>query len=166
MNEESLQGDREIIEIVNKMGGNVYFENNKMIVKKSLTNGIEIDAENIPDLVPILTLLATVSIGKTRIYNIKRLSEKESNRGKVIANELNKLGAKIIYLENELIIEGVKKLSSGLVYSWKDHRIAMTLALASIVATENIAIERFDSIKKSYPSFLDDFSTLGGEIIG
>ena len=162
LNEKSIQGDMEIIEIVNQMGGKVYFDNGELIIKKAMTHGIEIDAEQIPDLVPILTLLATASRGRTRIYNTRRLSAKESDRGRVITEELNKLGAKIQYFDNELIIDGVDLLSNGKVSSYNDHRIAMTLALASLKSNGNIEIEGMNAIKKSYPKFIEDFVTSRG----
>ncbi len=165
LNENSIQGDMKIIEIVNKMGGNVYFDNGKLIIKKARTHGLEIDAEQIPDLVPILTLLATASNGETRIFNTKRLAAKESDRGRVITKELNKLGAKIQYFDDELIIDGVDGLSFGTVNSWNDHRIAMTLALASLISKGNIEIEGMNAIQKSYPKFIEDFVSLGGKVI-
>ena len=165
LNEKSIQGDMKIIEIVNKMGGNAYFTNGKLIVKKANTHGIDIDAEQIPDLVPILTLLATASRGRTRIYNTRRLSVKESDRGRVITEELNKLGAKVQYFNNELIIDGVGLLSSATVSSYNDHRIAMTLALASLISNGNIEIEGMNALQKSYPKFIEDFVSLGGKVI-
>jgi len=165
MNMNSIQGDLEIIEIVNNMGGNVVSKGDKIFVNKSETFGIDIDAENIPDLVPIIAVLATVSKGKTTIYNIARLKYKESDRSKATMLELNKLGAKIIVEDNKMIIDGVNELKPALVYSRNDHRIAMSLAIASLKASDNVAIERFDVIDKSYPNFIEDFKRLGGEII-
>lgn len=165
MNMNSIQGDLEIIEIVNNMGGNVVTKGNKIFVNKSETFGIDIDAENIPDLVPIIAVLAAVSKGKTNIHNISRLKYKESDRGKATMLELNKLGAKINIEDNKMVIDGVDELKPALVYSRNDHRIAMSLAIASLKATDNVAIERFDAVDKSYPNFIEDFKKLGGKII-
>ena len=161
---DSLQGDKEILDIVKNMGGNLKIENDKVVVNKSNTKGITIDASQCPDLVPILTTLGSVSNGCTRIVNAKRLRIKESDRLKAICTELNKLGADIEELEDGLVINGKEELKGGVVDSWNDHRIAMALAIASIKCTEEVIITGFESVNKSYPGFWEDFKKLGGII--
>lgn len=164
INIDSLQGDKVILDIIKNMGGNIDIKENKITARNSKTSGITIDASNCPDLVPIVSVLAAVSSGTTRIINAQRLRIKESDRLKAMTIELSKLGADIAETSDGLIIHGKHNLKGGIVSSWNDHRIAMALAIASIKCTEPLILENFDVIKKSYPEFYKDFITLGGNV--
>ncbi|RNC29807.1 MAG: 3-phosphoshikimate 1-carboxyvinyltransferase [Candidatus Dichloromethanomonas elyunquensis] len=159
----SLQGDREILNMIKKMGGQVESIHGGLGIQTALTHGTVIDAGQCPDLVPVLAVLASLSRGTTRIINAGRLRIKESDRLKAIATELNKLGAKVQELEEGLLIEGVESLQGGTVDSWNDHRIAMALAVASIKCRQPVVLTGFEAVKKSYPHFWRDFIKLGGE---
>ncbi len=150
LNKNSSQGDREIINVIEKLKEN----------KQEHT----IDVSQIPDLVPIMTALATQTEGTTHIVGAKRLRIKESDRLSAITNELTKLGAKIEEKEDSLIIYGKTKLTGGEVDSHNDHRIAMSMAIASTVASGDVIIHGADSVKKSYENFWEKFRELGGEI--
>lgn len=160
----SSQGDRMILDIVKQMGGKIIEEENAIHILPSTTHGIEIDASQCPDLVPILSVLASVSKGTTRIINAARLRIKESDRLASTTSELNKLGAEIIESHDSLTIHGKDHLSGGIVDSWNDHRIAMALAIASIRCTSQVKITNSDTVKKSYPTFWEDFKRVGGKI--
>ena len=155
LSEDSLQGDKEILNIVK-----TFRENKK--------EEFIIDASQIPDLVPILTVLASLKQGvRTRILNAERLRIKESDRLKAIATELNKLGAHVEETTDGLIINGVERLKGGaIVNSWNDHRIAMSLAVAATRCEDAIILEDHMSVKKSYPNFWEDYEALGGKIHG
>ena len=128
-------------------------------------NSTLIDASQCPDIIPVLSAVAALSNGKTEIINAGRLRIKECDRLAAVTQELNKLGAKVTEKPNGLIIEGVRELEGGVeVWSHKDHRIAMTLAIASTRCEEPIVIKDYECIAKSYPRFFDDFRTLGGDI--
>lgn len=164
LNINSLQGDKIIIDFIKKMAGNIIVEEHEITTIASTTKGITIDASQYPDLVPILAVLGALSKGTTNIINAQRLRIKESDRLWAMASELNKLGGRVKELEDGLIIQGVDALKGGVVDSWNDHRIAMALAIASIKCKKPIVITNSDSVKKSYPSFWQDFSRLGGRI--
>lgn len=163
LNKDSLQGDKVILDILEAMGCNVEESKEGIKVKPSKTKGIEIDASNCPDLVPILTVLASLSEGETKIVNAKRLRIKECDRLHAITKELNKLGANIIELEDSLIISGVNELKGGEVDSHNDHRIVMALAIAATRARGNVIINNPRAVEKSYPNFFKDYFKLGGE---
>ncbi len=159
----SLQGDKEVIDIVKKMGANVDIFDDYIVVKPSETYGTIIDISQCPDIGPILTVLAALSKGETKIINAERLRIKESDRITSIKTELNKLGANVEEIGDSLIINGVNRLNGGIeVSSWNDHRIAMSLAIASIKCLEEITIDGAESVSKSYPNFWDDFEKMGG----
>ena len=148
LNKHSLQGDRAILDIVSAAKGNAF----------------DVDASQIPDLVPILTVLAAFSNGTSHITNCGRLRLKESDRLAVITSELNKLGADIIENADSLTINGVESLHGGICESHVDHRIPMSLAIASTRATEPIIINDAECVSKSYPHFFEDFKALGGKV--
>jgi 3-phosphoshikimate 1-carboxyvinyltransferase len=164
LKQKTRQGDAEILYIVEQMGGKLRFENENLFVSKSQTKGITIDASQCPDLVPIVTVLAALSDGKTEIINASRLRIKESDRLKAISTELNKLGAQIVEQPDGLLIFGKERLKGGIVNSWNDHRIAMSLVVASIKSTDSVILENTEAINKSYPHFIEHFKKLGGII--
>ena len=161
----SLQGDREVIEILERMG--VLFNKNKDSII-GISNGLKstiIDAKGCPDIIPILSVVASLSNGRTEIINAKRLRIKECDRLSAINLELSKLGAKIYEKEDGLIIDGIYEFKGGVnVWSHKDHRIAMMLAIAATRCKEEIILDDFECVSKSYPNFFDDFKALGGKI--
>lgn len=161
----SLQGDREVIEILERMG--VSFNKNKDNII-GISNGLKstiIDAKGCPDIIPILSVVASLSNGRTEIINAKRLRIKECDRLSAINLELSKLGAKIYEKEDGLIIDGIYEFKGGVnVWSHKDHRIAMMLAIAATRCKEEIILDDFECVSKSYPNFFDDFKALGGKI--
>lgn len=162
----SLQGDKEVIDILERM--NVVFNANDIGVKGT-TNGeltsTVIDGSQCPDIIPVLTSVAALTKGTTEIVNAGRLRIKECDRLAAVTSELNKLGAKIIEKEDGLVVTGVEKLQGGVeVWSHKDHRIAMTLAIASTRCEEPIVIKDYECIAKSYPNFFEDFKALGGNV--
>lgn len=163
LNKDSLQGDKVILDILEAMGCNMEESEEGIKVNPSKTKGIEIDASNCPDLVPVLTVLASLSEGETKIVNAKRLRIKECDRLYAITKELNKLGANIIELEDSLIISGVSELKGGEVNSHNDHRIVMALAIAATRAKGDVIINNPSAVEKSYPNFFKDYFKLGGE---
>lgn len=168
LNLESLQGDKAIIEILERMGAEFYKEGDIIKTKpiKEL-KGTIIDGSDCPDIIPVLSLAATLAKGKTEIINAGRLRIKECDRINAIYTGLKILGANIEEKENGLVIEGVSELKGGVdCWSFKDHRIAMTLAIASTRCIEDISIIDYDVVSKSYPKFFEDFKMLGGQISG
>ena len=162
----SLQGDKEVIDILERMNVKFISENNsvKGECKHSLKATV-IDGAQCPDIIPVLAAVAAVSEGRTEIINASRLRIKECDRLSAVKSELEKLGAKIVEKEDGLIIDGVKTLKGGVeTWSHKDHRIAMTLAIVSTRCEEPIIIKDYECIAKSYPNFFEDFKMLGGII--
>lgn len=149
LDENSLQGDKEVIKWLKVLKE----DKNKVI-----------DATNCPDIIPILTVCAALTNGKTEIINAGRLRIKECDRLHAIVSELNKLGANITEHEESLMINGVKHLKGCVVDSHQDHRISMSLAIASCLAQGDVIIKDYMCVKKSYPNFYEDFKKLGGNI--
>ena len=165
MNPNSLQGDKAIIEILRSMGADITIKKDVISTTGKQTTGTIIDLSQCPDLGPIVTVLASLSKGETRIINSSRLRIKESDRITSMTTELNKLGANIIETEDGMIIQGVKTLKGGVeVDAWNDHRVAMALAVASSKCEKGIVLTGANAVNKSYPNFWNDFKMLGGMI--
>ena len=158
---ETCQGDKAIISIIRRMGGSIYTEDS-IITTVSKLQGTVIDAADCPDLVPILTVLASVSRGITHIIHAGRVRLKECDRLHAMAVELNKLGADVREEPEGLLICGVDHLRGGRVSAWGDHRIAMSLAIASQCCNDKVIVEGAVCVRKSYPGFWNDYSELGG----
>lgn len=154
----SRQGDCEILTILKKMGAEITNEDDQITVHPSKLHSVNVDASDIPDLVPIISTVASVAEGETVIFNASRLRLKESDRIESVCNTLKALGADITPTEDGMIIRGKNKLSGGEVDSYNDHRIAMSAAIASLVCENPVKISRFEAINKSYPSFADNFT--------
>jgi len=163
LNVNSRQGDRAVTDLLKRFGANVSFTNNGVTVSPAPLHGIEIDASDTPDLVPVLAAIASAAEGKTVIRNAGRLRIKESDRLRTAAASLSSLGADIAETEDGLVIHGKKKLSGGETESFGDHRIAMTAAIIRAACSGPVVIRNAEAVRKSYPGFFDDFSNaLGG----
>lgn len=164
LNLNSQQGDRAIVSLLQQFGAVLQASNDQITAFPGTLHGIEIDASQIPDLVPILATVAAVAQGKTVIKNAERLRIKESNRLLAICTVLTALGAKVNETSDGLCIEGVPSLGGGTVSSFGDHRIAMSAAIASLVCRNSVTIEHAEVTAKSYPAFWHDMQRLGMNI--
>lgn len=158
----SLQGDKMICKILREMGANIMIEDNCIACCGGNLKGIKIDAGQIPDIIPILAVTASVAEGTTQIINAGRLRIKESDRLHAMAVNLNSIGADVTELEDGLIIKGKSSLVGGNVDSFGDHRIAMSMAIIAGRCDHSIILENPLCVTKSYPDFYEDYKKLGG----
>jgi len=124
----------------------------------------EIDARDIPDLVPVLAVLGSVSPGSTRFFNAGRLRLKESDRIKSVVDMINALGGMAEEKEDGILVRRVSMLKGGRVDSRGDHRIAMSAAVAAIASIGEVVVEGAECVAKSYPNFWEDYKALGGRV--
>lgn len=160
LNENSLQGDKRIIEILKSFGAEITKKDDVIWVKRGILKAQMIDASQIPDLVPIISVVAAVSEGETNIINAQRLKFKESNRLETTAKMLDALGAEVKVTDDGLKITGKPMLSGGVTESYNDHRIAMSAAILSACCEGKVTITGVKCTDKSYPEFWNDFSSL------
>ena len=144
LNDASIQGDRAVVNICHQL----------------LARTPTVDASDIPDLVPILSIVAGAKNGAV-FTNIQRLRIKESDRVASTIAMIEALGGKAESTEDTLTVYGTG-YRGGTVDSVNDHRIAMSAAIASTVCTEPVTILGAEAVKKSYPHFWEEFSRLGG----
>lgn len=164
VNVNSLQGDQTVVSIMERMGAALKQDANSVTVTGGATKATVIDAANCPDIIPVLTVLAAVSEGTTKIINAGRLRIKECDRLAAMTSELNKMGAAITEEPEGLTIVGKPDgLKGGVtVDAWNDHRIAMSLAIAAQKCREPIILTGAESVAKSYPTFWEDYKSVGG----
>jgi len=153
---QSLQGDRAVLDILEQFGAKVVLGDSSVTVSGGELRGIEIDARDIPDLVPILSVVAVAAKGVTKIHNAGRLRGKESDRLAAVASVFGGLGAEIHETEDGLRISGGIPLIGGEASSWGDHRIAMSAAIAAILCSEPVMIHGAEAVDKSYPGFFEE----------
>jgi 3-phosphoshikimate 1-carboxyvinyltransferase len=152
----SLQGDSAILSLLARFGAGVKIKGNAVTVSPAPLMAIDIDATDIPDLVPVLAVVATAASGTTRITGASRLRLKESDRIASTAALLRSLGADVEELEDGFLIRGGKPLHGTRTDTANDHRIAMSAAVASLLTREAVVIPDAECTKKSYPTFFDD----------
>ncbi len=162
LNLQSPQGDRAIVRILSDFGANVSVSGNCVRVCGEQLHAPDnaIDASDVPDLIPIVSVLASAAEGTTTIENCGRLRLKESDRLATIRETLCSLGADVEISGDSLVIAGKPKLHGGTVSSYNDHRIAMSAAIASIISENPVTIEQAETVAKSYPAFFEDFEKI------
>lgn len=160
---DSTQGDKKCAEILARFGAKVTQLDNEVTVEKGKLKAITIDASQIPDLVPVLSVCAAFAEGTTKIINAERLRIKECDRLKATAELLNNLGGKVKELSDRLEITGVSSLKGGNVNGYNDHRIVMSAAVCAARSDEDITATFAMSINKSYPDFYIDYNSIGGK---
>ncbi|ALX47955.1 3-phosphoshikimate 1-carboxyvinyltransferase [Lentibacillus amyloliquefaciens] len=161
-----------IIDVLKQMGASISISNVQTIggerqgdvsvVYQKLTGTI-IDGDIIPRLIdelPIIALAATQAEGTTVIRDARELRVKETDRIKATTDGLANLGANIEPTEDGMVITGGASLTGGKAEAYNDHRIAMMLAIASLVTNDDVTIDDISSINISYPGFFQDLQTV------
>lgn len=160
----SFQGDRAVLGILESFGAKVTAEKDLVRVSRGTLKGQRIDASSIPDLIPVLSVIAAVSEGETEIFNAGRLRLKESDRLRSSAELISSLGGEIEERSEGLFIRGVERLRGGEADPCMDHRLCMSAAVAASACEGSVTIKGTECVSKSYPRFFEDLEAL--EIIG
>ena len=151
LDDDSPQGDKAITSVIEKF-------------TSPFSVDVTIDASQIPDLVPVISVLAALKPMCTRIVNAGRLRIKESDRLKTTCRMLSDLGADIIETEDGLEITGKGELKGGTVSGEGDHRIVMAAAIAATCCKHPVTIIGAQAASKSYPAFFEHYEMLGGKV--
>ncbi|MBQ9139015.1 MAG: 3-phosphoshikimate 1-carboxyvinyltransferase [Ruminococcus sp.] len=151
LKENSVQGDKAIKDIIADT------------MKNGSISGYKADCSDIPDLVPILSVLGAYGSDKSVIFNAERLRIKESDRLAACADMLNNLGGNVTVTPDGLEIIPSDGLHGGTVDSFSDHRIVMAAAIAALACKGDVIIRGAEAAEKSYPTFFEDYTRLGGK---
>jgi len=159
----SSQSDKAIIDLLRRFGAKIEIRDGLVTASPGKLHGCEIDVVEIPDLLPVLSVVAACSAGETRFTNAGRLRMKESDRLTASAALITSLGGTVTELPDGLIIHG-GSLTGGTADSFRDHRIAMSAAIAAIRCAKPVMILGAGAVNKSYPAFFEDYRKLGGRV--
>ncbi len=190
INQNSLQGDKRLLEIfrqmgceieystngigvrgnysgINSDGGNIHSVKSGQVSDKCL-NAVEVDMSDIPDVVPTLAVVAAFAKGTTRIVNIEHLREKECDRISAVVSQLRKIGIEASEGKDWLAVTGVgvnrdeinKVLHKAIIETFNDHRIAMAFSIIGLMV-DGIEIENEGCVAKSFPNYWEKFDSIG-----
>lgn len=161
-----------ILQVIKKMGGDIQLLNQRtvsgepaadLLVRHSSLKGTVIEGDLIPTLIdeiPILAVLAAFAEGTTVIRNAEELKVKESDRLSIMVEGLLAMGAEVTGTDDGMIIQGGKPLRGTCIDSHKDHRIAMSFAVAGLAAEGVTSIPDSECVAISYPGFYEDLQKL------
>lgn len=160
----SNQGDRAVFAALARFGARMRRMNGVVTAAPDHLSAFDIDAHDIPDLVPVLAAVASCARGTTRITGCERLRLKESDRLATTTETLAALGADISIDGDGLVIRGRDALDGGTVDAHNDHRIAMMAAVAAVRCQNPVTILGSEAVGKSYPAFFEHYQMLGGVV--
>jgi 3-phosphoshikimate 1-carboxyvinyltransferase len=162
-----------IIDVLKEMGAKLRIENEQMeggepigdvVIESSELRGLEIDGDIVPrliDEIPLIVVAACAAAGTTRIRGAAELRVKESDRIASIVQELSKLGARVEEFPDGMAIHGGTPLRGAQCSSRGDHRLAMALGIAGLIAEGETEVDRCEAVDVSYPAFWSDMEVLG-----
>jgi 3-phosphoshikimate 1-carboxyvinyltransferase len=164
----TVQGDKMILDVLKRMGVNGKVCPDRVEVEGTggVLEAVDVDARNIPDLVPVCAVLACYAKGTSKIHDAHRLRYKESDRLMSLYLELKKMGAEITMDESSLTVKGPCALRGAVIDPHNDHRIAMACAVAALGASGETRIQNAECVRKSYPRFFSDLRLLGVDVVG
>ena len=178
----SAQGDRAVLRILESFGAKILQTDDGITIKKpTLLHDTVVDASDVPDLIPVLAVVAAHAEGKTEFINAGRLRIKESDR--IVSTEelLQRLGVRTESTQDTLTVYGTASAVTPVsgcasdssdsvapdaepiaVRSFNDHRIAMSAAVAATVSERPLLLSQAEAVSKSYPTFYEHYKSLGG----
>lgn len=164
----SPQGDKAVMNLLRGFGADVSMEDDTVTVTLPETlHASVIDVSGVPDLLPILAVVAANAPGETRFTGGARLRMKESDRLSATAAMLTTLGGSVTELPDGLLVRGGRltggSRTGGTVDSFHDHRIAMAAAIAALTCERPVTLLGGEAVDKSYPGFFADYAHLGGK---
>lgn len=163
-----------LLDVLRAMGADITVENERtyggepiadLIVRSSALHSVHVGGSIIPNLIdelPVLAVAAACATGRTEIREAAELRVKETDRIAAMAENLQALGARVEVFEDGLAVEGSCRLRGTTVRSFGDHRIAMAMGVAGLVAAGETLIEGADCARISFPGFWDVLDRLAG----
>jgi 3-phosphoshikimate 1-carboxyvinyltransferase len=158
LSRDSLQGDVRFAEVLGQMGCGVSYEANRIVVRGGTLHGIDVDMNDISDTVMTLGAVACFANGPTTIRNVGHIRHKETDRLTALATELRRVGAEVQLHDDGLTIVP-RPLHGAEIETYKDHRMAMSLALVGL-RVPGVVLRDPGCVGKTYPKFFDDLARL------
>ena len=156
LDKNSTQGDKEILNILEKMGCSIKWNGMAVTVKgpEKLKGGV-FDLNAIPDTLPALSVAAAFAEGDTILKNVEQARIKETDRIKVMRENLNELGVEAEERRDALIIHGNGSVKGGKAKGYGDHRVIMALAILGTRTEEETEIDDVSAASVTFPTFFD-----------
>jgi len=148
------QGDKAVIGMLSKMGARIRSDGSTLSVEGGKLHGARLDLNATPDALPALAVTACFAEGRTELVNVPQARLKETDRIKVMHDELSKMGANVSELPDGLVIEG-GGLKGARVRGHDDHRVVMALAVAGLSCPGETVIDTAESVSITFPTFFD-----------
>lgn len=166
MDNNDPYGDKFVLDILKKMGGNIMKRNGTITASTSQLKGIEADMNKLPDQVPTIAVAACFARGSTVIKNALTARWKECDRISSICKELGRMGAKIIEKKDGLIVnqDGGWNLKPVKVNGYKDHRMVLSLAVAGLNIDGGTIISDAQMLEKSFETFIPEMKSAGANL--
>jgi 3-phosphoshikimate 1-carboxyvinyltransferase len=157
------QGDKEVVAMLKSMGADIQTREEGISVASSELTGGELDLNNTPDALPALAVVGCFAKGETVLKNVAQARIKETDRIKVMATELSKMGADIEEMKDGLIIRQ-SELKGTKVRGYHDHRVVMALSLAGMMAQGETEIDSAESVDITFPGYVEKMCQLGARM--
>lgn len=159
---DSMQSDLKLLQILEKMGCSIRWEENSVVLEGNPLRAVEVDMNNMSDVAPTLAVVALFAKGVTKIVNVENMRIKECDRINAIVTELRKLGAEVEEWKDGLSIKGQESYSAADFQTYDDHRLAMSFSLVGL-RIPGITIQNPQCVSKTFPNFYQLFLPLINE---
>lgn len=160
---DDVQGDKAVVDFLRKMKARISEEGSSLIIRGGPLQGAELDLSDTPDALPALAVVGCVAEGETHLCNVPQARIKECDRLSVMTQELGKMGADIKEETDGLLIRKCE-LKGAKVSSHGDHRVAMALVLAGLMAQGTTRVAGAETISVTYPGFAESLQSLGASL--
>jgi 3-phosphoshikimate 1-carboxyvinyltransferase len=160
---KDTQGDKEVVNILKKMGAEIVIEDRQIRIKGGSLKGGVFDLNAIPDSLPSLAVAACFAEGETSLTNVAQARVKETDRIKVMCSELGKMGADIKEKPDGLVISK-SSLKGALLNGHSDHRVVMALSVAGLMAEGETVIDTAEAVSVTFPDFLNLMKSINADI--
>jgi 3-phosphoshikimate 1-carboxyvinyltransferase len=163
-----------LLDVLKEMGADIVVSEERIVggepvadlrARSGKLKGIEVDGPTVVrliDEVPVLAVAASLAEGRTMVRDVGELRLKESDRVKLLVHELRRMGARIDEEGDALVIEGTDRFTGAVCDSHGDHRLAMALAVAGVVAEGETVIRGAEATDVSYPCFWQALDSVKG----
>jgi len=160
---DDTQADKEVLNYLRRMGSDIKVGEKMIVISRSGLRGCELDLNNTPDALPAMAVLGCSAEGKTTIRNVAHARIKETDRIRVMTQELSKMGARIEETSDGMIIDHSRLVGAKL-NGHGDHRIVMALSLAGLIAEGRTEIDTAEAIKVTFPNYVEVMKSLGARM--
>jgi len=157
------QGDKAVVEMLRAMGADIRVSGAEITIRADELRGAEFDLNATPDALPAMAVTACFAKGVTRLVNVSQARLKETDRIRVMREELTKMGGLVRELPDGLEITGGRILPAE-VHGWDDHRVVMALAVAGLACDGRTRIDTAEAVSVTFPTFVDLMRGVGAEI--